>query len=278
MRPLLVGILLSSATALASPDSPARGTPAGPAPVQPAPQQAPAQPGASAPRTPTNVDRRPAISLTALALDELPDACRALGKLADSPSPARALSARISLASCLVDHRLRELVLCDCEHSVREIDDAIAESTLLLDEVFAAGDPTTKILARQALGDLFAGLVTRVLATVPQPVNASEPAVAMHDTRLAMLQPLLDPWRDRARAAYRELDQVARANPQLAKNAAVLAAVRAARTKLGERQLARQSTSPPAAATEARTEAEHGSSEPRTEEASSDVGAVSPAP
>jgi hypothetical protein len=262
MRPLLVGILLSSVTALASPSLSTPDTPSAPPPRSDRPVQEGAPPRAGEPVAGTSSPR--AIALTVLPLDELPDACRDLGKLADSPSPNRALSARISLASCLVEHRLRELVLCDCEHSIREIDEAIAQSTLLLDEVFAAGDPATKVLARQALGDLLAGLVTRMLATVPQPVNASEAAFTLHETRLTMLQPLLDPWRDAARAAYRELDQVARANPQLAKNPAVLAAVRAARAKQQQQQLARQSASPPLSA-RPRTETDHAGSDANRE-------------
>jgi hypothetical protein len=49
-----------------------------------------------------------------------------------------------------------------------------------------------------------------------------------------MLAPLVNPWFVRAQSAYAELDRIARANPQLAKNKAVLLAVRNARAKLAQ--------------------------------------------
>ena len=56
--------------------------------------------------------------------------------------------------------------------------------------------------------------------------------LALRDTRLSLITPLVVPWQQQARSAYQQLDTIARANPQLAKNAAVLAAVRASRAKL----------------------------------------------
>jgi hypothetical protein len=43
---------------------------------------------------------------------------------------------------------------------------------------------------------------------------------------------MLVPWQDAAKASFKEVDILARANPQLAKNQAVVAAVRAARAKM----------------------------------------------
>ena len=163
---------------------------------------------------------------------DLPEACRPLAKLAESTAKSQALSAKISLASCLADARLKPLVLCDCEQSVREIEEALTPSLELLDGVFAAGDPATQILARHTQGELLSNVATRMLATIPPPTNTSESAVALRDTRLDMLLPLIQPWQMRARSAYNDLDKIARANPQLAKNAAVLAAVRSSRAKL----------------------------------------------
>ena len=92
MRLLTLGIVLSAASVLAAP----------------APQ--------------------PATSLGTLEVDELPELCRDLARAADATMRNRALSARISLASCLVDHRLRDLVLCDCEQSVLDVEAASAQS------------------------------------------------------------------------------------------------------------------------------------------------------
>ena len=171
-------------------------------------------------------------SLTKLVPEELPEACRDLAKVAESPSKNQALSARISLASCLADQRTKPLVLCDCEQSVNEVNEAIAPSLTLLDEVFANGDAVTQILARHTQGELLAGFAQRLLATVPPATSASPEAVALRQTRLDLVMAMIQPWQARAQAAFAELDRIARANPQLAKNPAVLAAVRATRAKL----------------------------------------------
>jgi hypothetical protein len=172
--------------------------------------------------------------LSSIDVASQPEACRDLAKLANAPSKTQALSARISLASCIVDQNTKPIVLCDCAQSVVEIDTAIAPGLALLDEVVALADPANQILARHAEGDILSGLVTRMLATVPPPLNASQEALALHDTRLQMLQPLLQPWQDRAQAAYTEVDKLARANPKLDKNPAVAAAVRQSRAKLAQ--------------------------------------------
>jgi hypothetical protein len=202
MRTLFFGILLASASAGA----------------QPAPTAPPAQ-------SPT---------LSPIVVADLPTACRDFGKLAASPSQAQALSARISLARCLVDEKMKPLALCDCEQSVSEVDAASVLPLALLDEVFTVGDPATKILARQAQGDLIEGLALRLTATVPPAVDTSESAVALHDMRVQMLGTLVSPLFQRARSAYSEVDRLARENPQLAKNPAVLVAVRTSRAKLAQ--------------------------------------------
>jgi hypothetical protein len=238
MRSVSLVVLLAASTALAGPEP----TPPSPAPAD-APVAAPtpaetAQPEATTPAptpapTPVPVPATPT-SLSNIVVEELPAACRDLGKLASSPRPAQALSARISLSSCLIEQKMKALVLCDCEQSVNDINTAAAPSLALLDEVFALGDPTNKILARQAQGDLLQSFATRILATVPAPMDGSQSAIALRETRLGLITPLVDPWFVRARTAYAEIDRIARANPQLAKNPAVLMAVRSSRAKLAQ--------------------------------------------
>lgn len=188
--------------------------------------QAPGDTGPGPSRAPV------APELTKLDPESIPEQCKPLAKEADSPSVNRALSARISLASCLVDHKLKPLVLCDCQQSVADIDAATQLPLALLDEVYTAGDPAMKILARQAKGDMMLGLVQRMQTTVPPAVNATPEAQQLRTTRIDMLTPMLVPWQDAANAAFKEVDIIARANPQLAKNQAVVAAVRAARSKM----------------------------------------------
>ena len=224
--PLLVAVLWS-ATAFAGPESQ---TPA-PAPAPPAPAPTAPTPTAQAP-TPTPTPTPVAPTLTKLNPDDVPEACRDLAKLGDSASKAQALSARISLASCLVDHKTKPIVLCDCEQSIIDVNAAIDPSLALLDEVFLLGDPVTKILARHTQGEILSSFAQRVLATVPPAVTSND--VELRETRLAMVQPLIQPWLARAQAAFTELDKIARTNPQLAKNPAVLAAVRSSRAKLSQ--------------------------------------------
>ena len=186
------------------------------------PVQAPVQ--APAPAGPT---------LTHLDPTSVPEKCKPFAKEAEAPSLNRKLSARISLASCLADYKVKPLVLCDCEQSVIDINNAAQLPITLLDEVYMMGDATMQILARQAKGDLISSFVQRIQATVPPPVNGTPEAIALQQTRLDLLQPMLQPWNDQARAAYTDVDKLAKANPKLAKNPAVVAAVRSSRTKLG---------------------------------------------
>lgn len=172
--------------------------------------------------------------LSDIDLDELPEACRELGTLAGSPSTNRALSARIALAGCEVDEKAKGLVLCDCEQSVLEVNEILDPSLTLLGEVVENGNPALQILARHAEGQLLASFATRLLNTVPPAVNATSEALALRETRLAMVQPLVEPWQRRSREAFAEIDRIARAHPALEKNAAVVAAVRDSRSRLSQ--------------------------------------------
>ena len=187
-----------------------------PAPTQPPPPPAPALP-----------------KLT-IEAEDIPDECADLAKLADSPSKNQALSARISLAACLVDEKSRPLVLCDCEQSVNEINAILDPSLELLDDVVAAGEPAMQILARYTQGGLLAGFAQRMLSTVPPPVDSTEASLALRDTRVTMLAPLIQPWLMRAQGAFTPVDKLARENPKLGKNPAVVAAVRTSREKLSQ--------------------------------------------
>jgi len=169
------------------------------------------------------------LQLTPIALDRLAPPCVELGKLASSPSQNQALSARIALGRCVVEQEVKKIALCDCEQAVDQINEVLDPTLAMLDEVFGAGDPATQILARHAQGDLLASLATRMLATVPAPTDSSESAAQLHETRLRMLRPMIEPWLARAHSAFEDVDRLARANPQVTKNPAVAAAVQASR-------------------------------------------------
>jgi hypothetical protein len=193
-----------------------------------APADAPAT--AQQPAPPTNSATQ---SLPAIDLDQVPLPCQGIAKLAGSPSPDVALSARVSLASCMVDIRLRQLSLIDCEKSVLDVQAAAAPSLQILDDVIAANEPAWKMIALHAKGDLLSNLSIRMLTTVPQPAaGASEDAWALHGMRVQMLIGLVQPWVDQSRDTFKEVDRLSKLSPELAKNQAVRSAVLDSRSRL----------------------------------------------
>src|SRR5947207_2891287 len=115
MRPVLA-MLFVSATALGAPPSltpPVTRAPSpGPAPAKPAGPQ-----------------------LTAIDRDSVPEKCLDLVARASSPEPALAQTSRLSLAVCIAHERTRPIVLCDCQQSIDDLNNAIAPAMQLLDEV-----------------------------------------------------------------------------------------------------------------------------------------------
>lgn len=249
MRPSFLAILLSSSVALAAPpgetppSSSGSSPPAANAPVTP-PGETPPTPTTTEPSTTPPATTAPGVTpptpsaptLSTIDPENIPESCASLAKSIDSSSINRALAARISLAGCLVEVALKPLVLCDCAQSVAEIDTVTELPRLLFDEAIAIGDATTQILARRAKGDMLSNLAARMIATVPPPRDGSPEALALHDSRVDVLTSQLLPWQLAARVEYEELDKTARANPELAKNPAVAAAVRASRDRLAATQ------------------------------------------
>ncbi|HSD88856.1 MAG TPA: hypothetical protein VLB44_15115, partial [Kofleriaceae bacterium] len=77
----------------------------------------------TAPAAPTPLPKN-ALGLTIPPADAIPVTCKSLAKEADALALNRALSARISLASCLANAKLAPIALCDCEQSVRDVEAA----------------------------------------------------------------------------------------------------------------------------------------------------------
>lgn len=162
-----------------------------------------------------------------------PPACRDAGTRVSSRDHNTALASKVSFAICTASSAIAGLSLVDAEASVNDLDHATANAFALLDEVAAAGDPRWQIVALHAEGDLLAQMTHRMLGTVP-PAGAGAPqsAVALHDSRLQLLQGHLTPWNERARNAFAQVDQLARANPQLANNQLVANAVADSRRRM----------------------------------------------
>lgn len=202
---------------------------AAPAPRAPAPAPGPARAPAPAP-----APAPPIVQLAPIDLSAIPEPCKPLAKQALASRLATALSARISLATCMADRAIAPIALCDCGQSIVAIDAATAPAIALLDDVIDKADPVLQVIAEHAQGQLYAGFAARVAATLPRPgSDASEAERALAAMRTQTLDAQLAPWREAALASFQHVMDAAKAHPQITGNPQVAAAVRDS-----ERQLA----------------------------------------
>ncbi|HEX4416468.1 MAG TPA: hypothetical protein VH165_01155 [Kofleriaceae bacterium] len=227
----LISLTLLAPAALADPTPGAR-VPTAPIPAS-APTSAPASAPASAPSSapasaaPPPVAQPPGPQLAPIDAAALPASCKSFARPAQLPSLATALSARISLASCLADQAIAPLALCDCGQSILDIDQAVAPAIALLDNAIAAGDPVIQAIAQHTKGELYVGFATRMVATLPRPSpNATQEELNLRDLREQTLAAQLAPWRDTAKAAFAEVVELAKAHPEIARNPAAATAIR----------------------------------------------------
>jgi len=210
-----------------------------PAPAKPASEQLPNPPTdkpAPAPvdqPAPRKNDTQSSVPAPTIDVASAPPACRSAGKLVSSPDRNAAAAAKVSLALCVANAQLSPLQLVDAEASIQDVDAATAAALAMLDEVAAAGQPHWQVVALHAEGDLLVTMSKRMLATVPA-TGASDPqsAVALHDSRMAMLQPRVQPWLDRAQQAFGEVDRIAKAHPELSRQQQAADAITDSRKRL----------------------------------------------
>lgn len=206
-----------------------------------------AQPGTARPAVPATpvVPAGPPVQLLAIDLTTVPQACRAQVKQAQAPVLAVALAARIALARCMADQAIAPLSLCDCGESIVAIDAATAPAIAILDDVIANGDEATRLLAEHAQGQLYTGLVTRMVATLPRPgPGATDAEFALRDIRSQTLEAQLAPWREAALAAYQNAFDIGKANTRLASNPAVASALRDSQQQLAAGVATRPAAAP----------------------------------
>jgi hypothetical protein len=183
---------------------------------------------AGAAPTPAQTVQMPPIDLSVV-----PEACKPLAKQAVAPNGSVAWVARISLASCMADRAVAPIALCDCGASIVAVDAAVAPAIAVLDDVIGAADPATQIAAEHAEGELYAGLVSRLLATLPKVGSgATDAEIALHDMRTQALQVQLAAWREAALTSFQHVVEIAKAHPELANNRAVATAVRDSEQRL----------------------------------------------
>ena len=200
--------------------------------VAPAARADPAAAGAqpAAPRAPTAQGSAPATPKTILApidLAAIPERCKPLTKQASAPDLALAYSTRIALASCMAERAVAPLALCDCGASVMAIDAAVAPALALLDDVIASAEPALQVIAEDTLGQLHAGFAVRMRATLPAVgPSAGADELALRDMRAKTLEAQLAPWHEAAMASFEHVVELAKAHPELARNAAAATAIR----------------------------------------------------
>ncbi len=210
-----------------------------------------AQPGA-APQAPVAAKpATPAVNLTPINLTETPERCHPIAKRAAGANLLQALSARISLASCIADARFSELKLIDGQASITEMDEVALPSFAMLDEVVAAAtDPVTKVMATHAKAQLLHVMINRMTQTVTASTSTTPEAHALRETRRQIMQELLAPWRDRTREVYLAVDEIAKANPTIVKNPVAVAAIRDSREQLQRTVASRPAAAAPATSDE----------------------------
>jgi hypothetical protein len=208
----LISLSLSAPLALAAP-----------APTAPAARPAPA------------AATSPAMNLTPIDLTETPERCHPIARRAAAVNLVQALSARISLAGCISDATFSELTLIDGTDSVTALDEAVAPSLAMLDEVVvAAADPVTQVMATHAKVALYQNMTNRMVQTVTA-TDASADGQALQEMRRQIVQGLIGPWREKRMELYAAIDEIAKANPTILRNPVALAAIRDSREQLATR-------------------------------------------
>jgi hypothetical protein len=161
----------------------------------------------------------------AIDLTNVPQKCHPLSIFPSSAtSVGPELSARVSVANCMATEMLRAIPLADDHASLQALNAAALPSLQMYDDVIARGDAAMQIIAQHAKADLLLGLQTRMRNTIPS-LGADGTVLASAPQRREALEPLLEPWRSTARAAFDEIALLSDANPQLEERNPVVAYV-----------------------------------------------------
>jgi hypothetical protein len=148
----------------------------------------------------------------------LPARCELLAQVpASATIPGPALGARVSVASCIADIAMSEIVPTPDDASIARLNAALAPAIALLDNVIRIGDPHWKVIAQDAKRSLYLGAIYRERASL---TNADHPARDALEAKLA-------PWQAEVSRATVAIVELGRSDPELAKRNAVLAGIMA---------------------------------------------------
>lgn len=209
MRPM---ISLLSLTLLA-PSALADDTPAAPAPTPS--ETAKPDESANAPDTKPPDAEAPDPTFSAIARSTLPPNCESHARYAHAMLRPIAAASRLALAQCLIGPGLAPIKsVLDTHESMQTLERAVAQSIVLFDEVIALGDPGQQVLAAHAKGQLYEDLLGRMAQAVPPP-TVGDAALSLYRNRKALLELMLQPWRDEAAAAFEQAVAIAKAHPAI---------------------------------------------------------------
>ncbi len=136
----------------------------------------------------------------------LPTRCEPLSRVpASATIPGPMIAAHISVANCLAEVAMNELIFAPNTASIEQVDGAVASAVALFDDVIRLGEPYWTVIAQDAKRDLYLGMVIRERASL----LAGDPAAH------AVLESKLGPWKDDAARAQAAIASVVKANPEL---------------------------------------------------------------
>jgi len=168
--------------------------------------------------------RASAARSSVLTLDRttLPAACRMFADEAvTSKSVEVRLDARISLASCLAEHRMN--AIAPSHASIPAYNQAVEPALAILDDVAASGNPRARLVAEATRADILDGMVVRMRNSIPSPNTERPGSISAYQRAHAQLEPALEPWRQQSLQALAEVETLAAQHPDLVRNDDVVA-------------------------------------------------------
>lgn len=146
----------------------------------------------------------------------LPERCTKVAYVPPSARiPGPELAAHVSVANCLAESAMNELALASDDASIAKLDQAVAPSLAILDNVIRVGDPYWKLIAEDAKRDIYAGMIVRERGTVP-----GTDVVARNE-----LEPKLARWQSGAEDAIAAILELGHEHPALAQRDPMIAGV-----------------------------------------------------
>jgi len=139
--------------------------------------------------------------------------------------PALVLAANISIAQCLADQHIRSVTIVDTPTARDQLNQAVAHSLAILDDVIARGGPAQQILAQHAKGDILVGLAVRLRNAAPARGLAAGRELTAIEQRHAIVDDLVRRWLAEADDCFQSAVDLARSHPGIERDPVIAAVV-----------------------------------------------------